>query len=149
MAPIKFQQIKSRQRGFMLLEIIVALFLVALTLPLLGGVLHMVAQANQQGNQAALTSYEARNVLERILKDTREARRIVEAGADILYLENQSGQLIRYERTGGTVYRTYNTAKIPLSEQVYHLRFAPSGTLLYVEAGDEHRFYRALGGKRL
>jgi prepilin-type N-terminal cleavage/methylation domain-containing protein len=137
------------QAGFTLLEVVTALLVMAVTMPLFHSLLHVALQADRLGSVQALESYEARNVTERILKDLREANRIVSVAGDALQLENQGGDLIRYERSGGVVYRTYHTAKVPLSEHVSQLQFAESGGLLIITAGGERAGVRVIGGSRL
>jgi prepilin-type N-terminal cleavage/methylation domain-containing protein len=139
-----------QQRGFVLMEVLTALLVIALALPLLGQLLHWAVQTNQVSGALTVESYEARSVMERVVKDVREAARVVDIqGGSVLRLENQAGEIIRYERSGGIIYRTYNSAKTPLSEHVGGLSFAFSDGLLQISVGAGGAALELMAGSRL
>ena len=142
--------INSKQRGYIILEGIIALLIAGMVVVFLGGFLQSAINLRSFSSQQTVAHYEALHVLQQIKEDVRSARAIdINLSGTQLILTDSDHIAIRYTFNNGVVSRARNSSPIPMTERVSGVSFRQENDLLHAVIIIGREEFNLLVGPRL
>lgn len=113
---------KKDAAGYILLELLIGLLLVALILPVVFSLYQMAASAYEKQLNRADVQYAAANAMQMICRDIKEGQNLSVQNSGALLQITKKDRIEKYYLSSGIIYKYYKTS-IPVAGNISVLSF--------------------------